>query len=270
MKKIIIILLAAVALITACKKQQIESFHGPESIYFAIDLRGYSDSVLYTFATHPGKVKDTVYIPVRIAGDRTNGKDRTYSVKIVDSSTTARSNVHYEPLKESYLFTAGNGIQNLPVILYNTDTFLLKRTFTMTLEIVPSADFNADLTKLITTRIVFSAKLEKPKWWDMWLGGYYSVVKHQLFRLSATTDDLTTAGIDAPKNLYFVDKLKALMQSPSTWVANNPDKGYVFTARPDGDYDFYDAGAPDKKFLYKKDVATGKFYFIDENGVKVL
>jgi hypothetical protein len=104
----------------------------------------------------------------------------------------------------------------------------------------------------------------------MWLGGYYSTVKHQLFRLSATTEDLSTAGIDAPKNLYFVDKLKGLMLSPATWVSNNPDKGYVFTQRSDGDYDFYDAATPDKKFLYKKDVATGKFYFIDENGVKVL
>jgi hypothetical protein len=117
---------------------------------------------------------------------------------------------------------------------------------------------------------VFSAKLEKPKWWDMWLGSYYSIVKHQLFRLSATTDDLTTAGIDAPKNLFYVDKLKALLTSPATWVFNNPDKGYVFAVRPDGDYDFYDASAPDKKFLYKKDVASGKFYFMDENGIKVL
>jgi hypothetical protein len=270
MKKITIILLAAVALMTACKKQQIESFHGPENIYFAIGLRGYSDSVLYTFATHPGRVRDTVFVPVRIAGNRTDGKERMYSVRIVDSGTTALPNVHFEPLKEQYLFAAGKGVQDLPVILYNTDTFLLKRNFTLELEIVPSGDFNADLTSLITTRIVFSAKLEKPKWWDMWLGSYYSIVKHQLFRLSATTDDLTTAGIDAPKNLFYVDKLKALLGSPATWVANNPDKGYVFAVRPDGDYDFYDASAPGKKFLYKKDVATGKFYFMDENGIKVL
>jgi hypothetical protein len=104
----------------------------------------------------------------------------------------------------------------------------------------------------------------------MWLGGYYSIVKHQLFRLAATTDDLTTAGIDAPKNLYYVDKLKALLASPSTWVANNPAKGYVYVARSDGDFDFYDASTPDKKFLYKKDAATGKYFFMDENGIKVI
>ncbi|HEY8896173.1 MAG TPA: DUF4843 domain-containing protein [Niastella sp.] len=270
MKKITIILLAAVALMTACKKQQIDSFHGHESIYFDIGLRGYTDSVLYTFATHPGKVKDTIYVPVRVAGNRTDGKDRTYSVKIVDSGTTALPKIHFEPLQESYLFAAGSGDQDLPIILYNTDTTLLKRNFTMMLELVPSEDFNTDLKTRVTTRVVFSAKLEKPKWWDMWLGGYYSTVKHQLFRLSATTDELSTAGIDAPKNLYYVDKLKALLTSPATWVANNPDKGYVFTQRPDGEYDFYDAATPDKRFLYKKDAATGKYFFMDENGIKVI
>jgi hypothetical protein len=270
MKKITIILLAAVALMTACEKQQIASYHGPENLYFDIGLAGYSDSVLYTFAKFPGRATDTVFIPVRVAGNRTVDKDRVYSVRIIDSATTALPNVHYQPLKEQYVFSGGSGIQNLPVVVYNTDTLLTKRTFSLALEIVPGEDFHADLNKLITTRLVFSAKLEKPIWWNMWLGGYYSVVKHQLFRLSATTEDLSMTGLDAPKNLYFVEKLKALMLSPSTWVANNPDKGYVFTVRPDGDYDFYDAGTPDKKFLYKKDAATGKYFFVDENGINVL
>ncbi|OQP58973.1 DUF4843 domain-containing protein [Niastella populi] len=270
MKKIAIILLAAVALMTACKKQQIDSFHGNENLYFDIGMAGFRDSVLYTFAKFPGKSKDTVFIPVRVAGNRIGDKDRTYSVKVIDTASTALPGIHYQPLQADYLFAAGYGIQRLPVVVYNTDTNLLKQAVTLKLEIVPGEDFNAELTKLITTRIVFSAKLEKPNWWDMWLGGYYSTVKHQLFRLSATTDDLTTAGIDAPKNLYFVDKLKALLTSPATWVANNPDKGYVFSVRSDGDYDFYDAGTPDKKFLYKKDAATGKYFFMDENGIKVI
>jgi hypothetical protein len=269
MKKIIIVLLAAVALVTACKKQQIDSFHGPENLYFDIGLFGYTDSVLYTFAKFPGKVTDTVLIPVRVAGNRTGDKDRVYSVRVVDTASTALPNVHYKPLSETFVFAAGQGVQNMPVVLYNTDTLLAKRSFSLTLEIVPGTDFQANLNKLITTRLVFSARLEKPRWWDMWLGGYYSIVKHQLFRLAATTDELSTNGIDAPKNLYFVDKLKALMNNPATWVANNPDKGYVFTLRPDGNYDFYDAAIPDKKFLYRKDGATGKYFFVDENGSNV-
>lgn len=270
MKNITIFFLMAVALMTACQKQQIASFKGSENLYFDIGIDGFTDSVLYTFAKFPGKQKDTVFIPVRVAGDRTVEKDRTYSVKIIDSATTALPDIHYQPLSERYVFSAGNGIQRLPVVLYNTDTLLLKRTYTMMLEIVPGGDFNADLSKLITTRLVFSAKLEKPYWWDMWLGSYYSVVKHQLFRLAATTDDLSIQGIDAPKNLYYVDKLRALLTSPATWVNNNPDKGYVLTARPDGDFDFYDAGIPGRKFLYKKDPASGKYYFMDENGIKVI
>lgn len=269
MKKITIVLLAAVALMTACKKQEIDSYHGAENLYFDIAISGFTDSVLYTFAKFPEKVKDTVYIPVRVAGNLNSDKDRTYSVKVIDSGTTAIPNIHFEKLKDQYLFSAGKGIQYLPVILYNTDTLLLNRSFSLSLEILPGGDFNADITRLITTRLVFSAKLEKPFWWNMWLGAYYSQVKHQLFRLAATTEDLTTKGIDAPKNLYFVAKLDALLRAPATWVDNNPGAGYVLTARPDGDFDFYNTGNPNIKFLYKKHQATGKYFFMDENGVRV-
>ncbi|HUP13699.1 MAG TPA: DUF4843 domain-containing protein, partial [Niastella sp.] len=182
MKKITIIYLAAVALMTACKKQEIDSFHGAQNLYFDIGFAGYTDSVLYTFAKFPGRSKDTVFIPVRVAGNRNSDKDRSYSVKIIDSGTTALQNIHFEKLKDQYLFSAGKGVQYLPVILYNTDTLLLNRTFSLRLEIMPGEDFNADITKLIITRLVFSAKLEKPYWWNMWLGSYYSQVKHQLFR----------------------------------------------------------------------------------------
>ena len=270
MKKIAVILVAAVTLFAACKKQQIQSFHGPESLYFDITLNGYKDSVLYTFAKFPGKLTDTIFIPVRVAGNRTVGNDRTYSVKIIDTASSAQPNIHYQPLMDEYTFAAGYGIQYLPLVVYNKDTTLLKRTYTLALQIVPSGDFNADLTSLINTRVVFSAKLEKPKWWDLWLGGYYSITKHQLFRLAATTDELSTAGIDAPKNLYYVSKLVALMSSPAAWVENNPGKGYVYKQRADGNFDFYDAANPDKKFLYKIDAGTGTSYFIDENGIKVL
>ena len=43
----------------------------------------------------------------------------------------------------------------------------------------------------------------------MWVTvAIHSVVKHQLFRLSATTDELTLEGIDAPLYLFYSTGLK--------------------------------------------------------------
>ncbi|OQP64124.1 hypothetical protein A3860_22220 [Niastella vici] len=269
MKKRMIILMAVVVAMTACRKADQITYHSADNIYFDLDPWGLRDSILYTFAYHPNRLKDTVWVPVSISGNRVN-KDRYYAVKVVDTATTALPNIHYEPLKDQYKISAGYGWQNMPVVLYNTDTQMVRRSFSLTIQMVSTDDFGAGFPSLITARLVFSGKLEKPKWWDMWLGGYYSQVKHQLFRLAATTDDLSTSGLDAPENLYFVDKLKSLLNAPFTWVTNNPDKGYLLTARPDGNYDFYYSGTPNKKILLQKDGATGKYYFIDENGKQVI
>jgi hypothetical protein len=257
--------MAAVVGIAACRKKDVASFHGAANIYFNLDPK---DSVLYTFALHPGKASDTAWVPVRISGDREN-KDRVYSVKVVDSGTTAVPNKHYQPLKDQYVLPAGAGVSYMPVVLYNTDTMLFRQSFTLKLEVVPSGDFNADINERIYTRVVFSNRLEKPSWWDKSPGGAYSIVKYQLFRIAATTDDVPTGTYSQPVQLYFTSKLQSLLINADSWVNNNPDKGYVLTVRDSLNKDFYNPQASDKKFLYKKDTASGKYYFMDENNQQV-
>jgi hypothetical protein len=269
MNKTVTILMAAVVLMTACRKADKVTYHSSDNIYFDLDPYNERDSIIYTFAYHPERPQDTVWVPVRISGNRINA-DRVYAAKVIDSGTTAIASKHYEPLKDQYKMPADSGFQFMPVILYNSDTQMVKRSFSLTIQLVSSGDFNTDFSTIITARIVFSNKLEKPVWWDMWLGGYYSQVKHRLFRLAATTNDLSMNTLDAPQNTYYVDKLKSLLNSPFTWVTNNPDKGYVLTVRPDGNYDFYNPAAPDNKILLKKDASNGKYYFIDENGSEVI
>lgn len=195
--------------------------------------------------------------------------NRTFGVKIVDTSTTAVSNTHYQPLQPSYTLPADAGRYWLPVVLVNKDATLTTRTVLLTLALTAGDDLEVDLVSLTKARIVISNKLEKPRWWDMWLGSY-SQVKHQLFRLSATAEELTTNGIDAPKNLFYAGKLTAFLNDPKSWVNANPDKGYVLKERPDGNYDFYHSASPDKIIPYRKNVSSGKFYFIDETGKEVI
>jgi hypothetical protein len=266
MKKIIIIIIAAVVGIAACRKKDVASFHGAANIYFNLDPK---DSILYTFALHPGKATDTAWVPVRISGDRIN-RDRVYAVKIIDSASTGIVNTQYQPLKDLYVLPAGAGVGYMPVILYNTDTMLFKRSFTLKLEMVPTGDFNSDVSERIYTKVVYSNRLEKPSWWNKSPGGAYSIVKYQLFRIAATPDDVPTGTYSQPVQLYFTAKLQSLLINADTWVINNPDKGYVLKDRGDGiNKDFYEAQSPDKKFLYKKDTSSGKYYFIDENNQQI-
>lgn len=268
--KNIIVLLAAVMLMTACKKEQIPVFTNPENhIYFNLAPYGFQDSMIYTFAYHPERAKDTVWVPVRISGNRV-GSPLTYSAKIIDSLSSAQINKHYEPLKNEYTFPADSGWYKFPVVLYSVDTMLLLRSYAVTIQLLPGANVGTAFTQQNTVRIVFSSKLEKPGWWDQCPQGPYSIVKHQLFRLSATTEDVTTNSLDVPIRLYYSDRFNALLTSPKTWIANNPDKGYEIKERPDGNYDFFYSGTPEKKYLYRKNDQSGKFFFIDENGKEVI
>jgi hypothetical protein len=270
MKNIAILLLAAVVGMTSCRKETTLTYHATANIYFDLDAVGKRDSLLYTFAYHPEVLQDTVWVPVRISGDRDSTTDRKFVVKVIDTLTTAVVNKHYETLSRDYTMKAGYGLTYIPVIVYNTDTNMVKRSFTVTIQVQPTDDFNTNIRQLTTTRVVVSNRLEKPVWWDTWVKGRYSQVKHQLFRLAATTEELSMESLQAPKNLYYVDKLKALLTSPSTWIKNNPDKGYELKPRPDGNFDFYPIATPYKSIPYVKFNATGQFYFIDETGKEVI
>ena len=269
MKNIAILLLAVVVGMASCRKESTFLYHATPNLYFDLGIVGAQDSLLLTFAYHPEELVDTVWVPVRISGERDTTTNRKFVVKVVDTSSSAVVNKHYEPLKAEYIMPAGYGLTYIPVIVYNTDTNMVKRSFALTIRVQATNDFNTDLTKLITTRVVISNRLEKPVWWDMWVTGSYSQVKHQLYRLSATTNELSLDGINAPLYLFYQDRFKAMLASPSTWINNNPDKGYKLDPRPDGNFDFYPVATPYKIIPYVKNANTGLFYFIDETGSEV-
>ncbi|WP_343671088.1 DUF4843 domain-containing protein [Chitinophaga sp.] len=269
MKRIYIILL--MALLPACKKAAELHFDHAANIHFDLS-GGDKDSIVYTFAYTPTLSQDTIWLPVQLAGIQEN-QDRTYSAYVETDSSTAQAGVHYEPLKPGYTLRADTGRASIPVIIYNVAdlenesvSLMIKLKATSDLGIgIPTAD---DGSNLLKAKIVFSAMLEKPNWWNMWLGSYYSRTKHQLFLIVTGVTTLTTAGLDAPRNLYLVNLLTTMLNDPFKWVANNPKKGYVLEASGN-DYYFYNTENPARKILLRKNAAAGKYYFIDENGEEV-
>ena len=268
MRKTIIALSAALLLLVSCKKGEYLLYNSPDNIHFNFAVSTV-DSIVYTFAFTPGKLSDTVYIPVQLSGMRVN-RDRKYSVAVTDSNTTAIVSKHYAPLLSSYILPADSGSAYLPVVIYNTDSLLRKRSVALSLHLVATNDLGVAIADQDMGKVIISNKLEKPNWWNMWLGGYFSSTKYQLFIIATGLTTMSTSGLDAPKNLYYVSLLNSLLQDPFAWTANNPESGYVLTQLPNGNYNFYKTGNPADVIPLVQDPGTGTWFFIDENGAEVM
>jgi hypothetical protein len=277
MKKVTIIGLLLMVLCHACKKSDPPLYNTSDNIYFDFTPTvddDKVDSVIYSFADSPGKEQDTILIPVRVSGSREK-KDRKFTVSIVDSSTTAISSLHYKPLEKEYIIPADSGEFLLPIILLSTDSALKTKSVTISLALQASSDFGISFKEIRTGFIRFSNRLERPVWWDVWVGelGVYSRVKHELFIRAAGTNTLSSDPsnyMETPKTLYYIRRFKSFLQDPFKWVTDYPDAGYVITLDADGFYYFYSSGNPEVRYKLEKNDSDGKYYFRDEDGNRII
>ena len=168
---------------------------------------------------------------------------------------------------------ANAGFVWVPFVIYNKDKELENRAVSAIIKLVGSGDLNVENPYLIRAKVVFSAKLEKPHWWDMWPLPPYSRVKHELFIIVTGLTELSTDGLDAPKNLYITGLLTTMLNNPFNWVTKNAAKGYRLEQVAEGNSDsyyFFNIANPTKKTLLRKNQQNGKYYFIDENGNEVI
>lgn len=270
MKPYIIVLFAILSL-SSCKKANEMLYDHAANVYFDIH-NGDKDSILRTFAYTPTLAQDTVWLPVRLSGIRTE-EARTFTARVEADSSSAVPELHYEALKPSYTISANKGLGYIPLVIYNKDKELENRSVSVMIKLTGTSDLGIENPYLIRAKVVFSAKLEKPDWWDTWPLPPYSRTKHELFFLVTGQKDMTKEGLDAPKNLYYVALLNTMLSNPFNWVTKNPLKKYVIEAVTEGNTDqyyFYNTGNPAKKTLLKKNTQNGKYYFIDENGNEVI
>ncbi|WEK38126.1 MAG: DUF4843 domain-containing protein [Candidatus Pseudobacter hemicellulosilyticus] len=272
MKKIVLIALP-LFLFFACKKAEEQKYDSRDNIY--LDLYGSNrDSILYTFAYTPEIQADTLGIPVRIAGLRTDTsagtEDREFILKAELDSSTAVPGKHFKALESVYHIKKGTGYTEVPLIIYNTDPLLQEQSVTLHFRLYSSKDFGVNIPKLVFGKLVLSSKLERPGFWGMWFGDYYSRTKHEIFLITTGKRELSTEGLDAPMNLYFVSLVNSFLADPARWVEKNPAKGYVLEADGSGRYYFYNVANPTKKMLYRLNEQANKYYFIDENGKEVI
>src|SRR5690606_40774413 len=232
MRKNIYILLALVFfLFFSCQKTELKTYDTAANVYFDLTPEA-RDSIVYTFAYEMTRASDTLYIPVRLMGNR-EGNQRHFQVYVEKDSSTARSNEHYQALSVAYRLEADKGTGYVPLIIHNTKD-LEEKSVSLILKLKASPDFGINDPRLIRTYIILSARLEKPNWWGNWPLGEYSRVRHQLFFIATKQRQLSTEGLDAPKNLYFANLLTIMLNDPFKWVADHPEKGYVLESKDNG------------------------------------
>ena len=105
----------------------------------------------------------------------------TYKVEI-NPESTAEEGVHYEPLLDEYIFTAGKSTVELPVyVKYSPD--LDEGTVTLSFRLVESDQMDVGYPNQLNARLLITNQLIKPVYWDSILSIYfssYSKVKHEI------------------------------------------------------------------------------------------
>jgi hypothetical protein len=225
--------------------------------------------VTYTFAYTPGVLIDTIYLPVRISGNR-SPKGFSYKVAVTDSSTTAVAGLDYVALQPSYAIAPDSGTTWLPIIVLNNDTLLTQHSVRLDLHVVATSDLGVQLPDIITARVIISNKLEKPDWWDRWMT-FYSDEKFELFIIATNgvtelANDQATFGLFAPQSLYYIGLMNDLISDPPGWISKNPSRGYVLDPQSDGTWYFYNSATPSDRIQVIFDPSANRYYFVQKAG----
>ena len=185
MKKIFYVFCFCSTLLTACQENEMDTFDSSGAVYFqlASDWNNATDSVIYSFAGNPLDF-DTLWLQVDLMGKATD-YDRTFLLAVDKEHTTAVEGTHYEALKSSYTLPAGTYQTQVPVVLYNKDPLLETDTvFQLALQLKPTEDLQLGLGGRTNARVLLTAYLMKPSYWDEWgmyyIFGTYSKKKHEI------------------------------------------------------------------------------------------
>ena len=280
MKKIIFLSLIIGVLLSSCQKAVEMKYVGVTNIVFGVSTDTLTP-IVYSFLEHPNvKDVDTIYVPVRIQGNRAS-YDRKVNISVVKDSTTAIEGTHYVPLKAEYIMPADSGSIQIPVIIKKGDNKLNLSTIKLALRLIPNEFFGLN-TAYQYTSITFSNTLKKPVWWTFWQSNLpkFSVTAYSLvtkvtgrtaFATSYANDPLLYISIYAMTSVWgpFFSSTLPDVQSLTTWVSNHP--GWVLTKHTtDNDYDLYQSSDPTTKFRYGLVSSGSTIYGVyDEKGLVV-
>ncbi|KAF2509443.1 DUF4843 domain-containing protein [Flavobacterium zhairuonense] len=196
MKKIFIlsILFLSILGFASCDHEEIATYSGTDSVYFAPSVFGISDgatttitdSIGFTFALEkPEIVGKTYNIPVRVQGDISD-IDRKVKL-VVDPKSTAIAGTHFE-IPQDFVIPAGKVVTDLPVKVFRTAD-MKKNGFLLILNLEENESFKTEMKSkeinvlthkrisFITFKLSFDDKLTQPIGWYASSLGVFSAKK---------------------------------------------------------------------------------------------
>lgn len=130
--------------------------------------RTYFNQTTFSFGPKDETLEfDTAKIVVEFLGSVSN-MDRNYQVRIVTDSTTAVEGVHFEPFSTTQVFKAGRMKDTLKIVVKRmalSSSFTNPEDRRLTLDLMPTADFNLGMKDGLRTRLYINNYLSEPVWW---------------------------------------------------------------------------------------------------------
>lgn len=139
----------------------------PDGIVTSLEM----DSIVYSFAGLPEDIiQDTVWLTVRIIGER-QGRERRYGVEVIRDSSTAVEGIDFERLKPEYIVQKNAGIDSFPIILYRNE---IKNALNKTLmvKLRSTSDLPIACIEYQKMRVNVSAYYNEPWWWEKGISMY--------------------------------------------------------------------------------------------------
>lgn len=181
--KFYIVMLALVAFIASCSKDQQLLFDEPASVY----VYSTPDSVDYTFATTPTtRTVDTISVNYRIIGNAA-AADRTINL-VPRTGATAKAGYHYK--LGPAVVKAGAFSAVVPIYVYRK-AGLKDSTVQVIFDVKENTDFKPGFPTQLRYKLTISDILKKPTNWETTWKNYFGEYSEVKFRFLLTVTGKT-------------------------------------------------------------------------------
>ena len=162
--------LYAMLALSACSCTQDESFSFRGASGISFERASYR----LAMGSLPYSVADTVIrIPLTAVGSASTSP-RSYRLKVIDTATTAKAGVHFQPFSTDRILPAGATSDTLRINILrrnlNEDSF-----YVLAIGISEKTELPPIIAELSKMQLVFDNRLDMPIWWPelaYWLGEY--------------------------------------------------------------------------------------------------
>lgn len=202
---------------TACNQADSFEYEGETGICF--DAKAYQ----MRCGSLPYSVEEPTFaLPLSLIGHGSD-TDRSYTLSVVDSLSTAKEGTHYAPFAAERTLKAGHFRDTLwiKILRKNLDD---EQTYRLTLRISPQSQLKAALPTQSVVSIQFDNRLDMPTWWPTvayWLGEY-NIRKYQKF-IELNGSPVTAEQMEERKYEYL-----RIFRKVKEYFEAHPEEGVVF------------------------------------------